>query len=501
MVQLDGEWFQANPSPCQWLLAENPRVEFFASAGQSYRIAVEDVRTPFAATGVFTLTVAEVAAGRPTNDGFAEAAVLSGWVSEVAASNVGATRESGEILSARHSIWWRWTAPEDATAEIRTSESEFANRLTAYRGTALSTLEAVTPVGARASSARRDDRVVFPVQAGETYYLSLDGVDGGTGALRLSIQPAPATAPLASVPDVTFTAGGIVRAIVVQEDGKVIIGGEFSQINDVPQRNLARLNRNGSVDRTWNIAADGPVRALAISPETQHIYVGGEFRTLGGHPAGGLGRVLAGGEVDGEFPFAVLGGAVNSIVVEDRHVTNASGYVWLGGDFEAVRSEGREFHGKLARILEARTPEEREPGERDTLVPIPSLIQNRFLAPESVVHVLGMHRSESDWLFVGGVVPIGGEAARPRLLKVNGGFQSPEWGASIVPRERGIPPFRRTCSGPEACGQWPSSRIANWWSGERFRLRMACCAKTWRGSRKTERSIRPGARIRTDRSR
>ena len=45
---------------------------------------------------------------------------------------------------------------------------------------------------------------------------------------------------------------GYVGAVALQEDGKIIIGGSFTAVNEVPRVNLARLNPNGSVDLTWN---------------------------------------------------------------------------------------------------------------------------------------------------------------------------------------------------------------------------------------------------------
>src|SRR5437879_2843010 len=66
-------------------------------------------------------------------------------------------------------------------------------------------------------------------------------------ALSPSAQTSPAT-----LPNIQISSAGRVNAIVVQEGGKVIIGGDFSSVNGVPRQNIARINANGSVDETWN---------------------------------------------------------------------------------------------------------------------------------------------------------------------------------------------------------------------------------------------------------
>ena len=65
---------------------------------------------------------------------------------------------------------------------------------------------------------------------------------------------------------------GTVNAIVLQDNGKIIIGGEFNAINGVPRRNLARINPNGSVDATWIPTTDDTVACLALNDTD--VFVG-----------------------------------------------------------------------------------------------------------------------------------------------------------------------------------------------------------------------------------
>src|ERR1041385_628797 len=57
-------------------------------------------------------------------------------------------------------------------------------------------------------------------------------------------QAAPATAQTnpATLPNITVAMGGEVFAIAVQNDGKVILGGDFTSVNGVACTNLARVN-------------------------------------------------------------------------------------------------------------------------------------------------------------------------------------------------------------------------------------------------------------------
>jgi uncharacterized delta-60 repeat protein len=95
--------------------------------------------------------------------------------------------------------------------------------------------------------------------------------------------------------DATFSsplyAYALVRAIAVQPDGKLVVGGEFTSseyANAVPgPARLVRLNADGSRDNTFPIGAGmGPgtqstayVNTLAIQPDGK-IIVGGHFETV-----------------------------------------------------------------------------------------------------------------------------------------------------------------------------------------------------------------------------
>jgi len=102
-----------------------------------------------------------------------------------------------------------------------------------------------------------------------------------------------------------------VTAIAVQPDGRAVIGGEFLGVAGVPRNRVARLNPDGSLDPTFDAGA-GPVSgtnaplitALAVQPDGR-VLVGGRFTQFGGADRHGLARLETNGVVDAGFqpPF------------------------------------------------------------------------------------------------------------------------------------------------------------------------------------------------------
>ncbi len=88
----------------------------------------------------------------------------------------------------------------------------------------------------------------------------------------------------ASVSGADFGTSGEVRTIKLQADGKIIIGGAFTNINGLARPYLARLNSNGSTDEGFNPGGTGPdrpVNACIILPNDS-IVIGGTFSSYNG---------------------------------------------------------------------------------------------------------------------------------------------------------------------------------------------------------------------------
>jgi len=151
---------------------------------------------------------------------------------------------------------------------------------------------------------------------------------------RVAAQTAPAT-----LPDLKLSTSSYVSDIAVQDDGKVIIAGDFVSVNDVPRSKLARLNPNGSVDLTWNPKISGSVSSIAISGS--NIYLGGVFSMLDEPGRVALARVSAvDGSTDKNWGPSVDGGvSVVAAIGAD---------VYVGGYFRLISQLTRSNLAKLS---------------------------------------------------------------------------------------------------------------------------------------------------------
>jgi len=95
---------------------------------------------------------------------------------------------------------------------------------------------------------------------------------------------------------------GTVLALAVQNDGKILVGGEFATVNGVSQPNLARLNLDGSLDRTFDPGRgpNGAVRAITLQADGK-ILVGGSFTDIDGNTRNHLARLTPTGALDSVF--------------------------------------------------------------------------------------------------------------------------------------------------------------------------------------------------------
>jgi uncharacterized delta-60 repeat protein len=136
--------------------------------------------------------------------------------------------------------------------------------------------------------------------------------------------------------DVSFDSAagpsGLVRKLVVQPDGRILIGGEFTTVNNTNRNRIARLNADGSLDASFDpgTGADNIVRTVARLP-TGEVMVGGLFTSFDGRPANYLVRLNNDGTLDQSFPAG--SGPNNNVYFIDPQ---AEGTILIGGDFTAV---------------------------------------------------------------------------------------------------------------------------------------------------------------------
>ncbi|MBA3900533.1 MAG: delta-60 repeat domain-containing protein [Bacteroidetes bacterium] len=78
-----------------------------------------------------------------------------------------------------------------------------------------------------------------------------------------------------------FAGQGSVETVAIQSDGKIIVGGNITFFNGAPINRIARLNPNGSIDPNFYIGNgfNGKVLSIAVQNDGK-IVVGGEFSSF-----------------------------------------------------------------------------------------------------------------------------------------------------------------------------------------------------------------------------
>jgi gliding motility-associated-like protein/uncharacterized delta-60 repeat protein len=96
---------------------------------------------------------------------------------------------------------------------------------------------------------------------------------------------------------------GRVDVLALQADGKIVIGGRFTQIDGNSLGRIARVNSGGTLDLSFNVSGSGfnnAVRGMAVQTDGKLIVVG-SFTTYNGTPVTRIVRLNADGSIDGSF--------------------------------------------------------------------------------------------------------------------------------------------------------------------------------------------------------
>jgi uncharacterized delta-60 repeat protein/uncharacterized repeat protein (TIGR01451 family) len=144
---------------------------------------------------------------------------------------------------------------------------------------------------------------------------------------------------------------GTVRALVAQTDDRLLIGGTFTLVNGVVRNRISRLNADGSMDTSFNPGggADGPVLALSETflSGQRKVVLGGAFSVVNSVPRVGIARLNNDGSLD--TTFAVGQGVNGTVFAVATYPTNSifAGKTLIGGDFTQVNGTSR---GRIARL-------------------------------------------------------------------------------------------------------------------------------------------------------
>jgi len=130
----------------------------------------------------------------------------------------------------------------------------------------------------------------------------------------------------------------IILALDLQPDGRILMGGYFEKVDGQPMLNLARLNPDGTFDRTFKLrhGASGPVGRIWQQPDGR-IVVSGYFDTIGGRGSRRLARLLADGTPDPGFrPPQPNAEVFNIAMLPD-------GRLLVNGLFTTIAGQNRRF--------------------------------------------------------------------------------------------------------------------------------------------------------------
>ena len=137
-------------------------------------------------------------------------------------------------------------------------------------------------------------------------------------------------------------ANGIVAVVVVQSDGKILIGGDFTIVKGISRNRIARLNPDGTLDQLFDPNSSGYVSTIAVQADG-NILVGGSFNganSIGGQARNRIARLDAiTGQADSFDPNA--NNSVFSIAVQ------GDGQILAGGSFSSIGGQTRNHIARL----------------------------------------------------------------------------------------------------------------------------------------------------------
>jgi uncharacterized delta-60 repeat protein len=133
--------------------------------------------------------------------------------------------------------------------------------------------------------------------------------------------------------DFRMGARDVVRAIVIQNDGGILIGGDFTNVNGVALNHIARLNADGRLDpdfttATAGVGANGSVEAIAVQADNR-IVLAGQFTQASGVTRNHITRLMSNGAMDPTINFGTgANDAIDALVIQP-----ADQMMVIGGGF------------------------------------------------------------------------------------------------------------------------------------------------------------------------
>ena len=132
---------------------------------------------------------------------------------------------------------------------------------------------------------------------------------------------------------------GKVGTVALQTDGKTLLGGTFTTFNGMSQSKIIRLASDGTRDASFNIGTgfDDYVRIIVVQPDGK-VLVGGHFSSFHSAVAPSLIRLNTDGSVDPTFS---IGTGFNDYV--QTILLQSDGKIVVGGNFTVFNGEEQKY--------------------------------------------------------------------------------------------------------------------------------------------------------------
>jgi uncharacterized delta-60 repeat protein len=179
---------------------------------------------------------------------------------------------------------------------------------------------------------------ITSVQEIDSHYVGGQFPGQGPGAGQIGDSPQYlANLNTDGTPNVLFNIArgfsGNVNTLVIQSDGKVIVGGVFTSYQGVSVNRIIRLNSDGTRDTSFDIGNgfNGNINTLVIQSDGK-VIVGGLFTTYRGVAANRIIRLNSNGTRDTSFDIGTgFNSSLSALVIQ------SDGKVIVGGCFTSYQ--------------------------------------------------------------------------------------------------------------------------------------------------------------------
>ena len=171
-------------------------------------------------------------------------------------------------------------------------------------------------------------------------FSQVNGVTRSTIA-RLNANGTLDTSYIPSITTATYTAG--VSALTLQPDGKCLVAGYFDHVNGIAKALTCRLNSNGSLDTTFTADADVNVNSVVVRSDGT-LVLGGAFTQVNGIASNSVALVSATGVVNTAFIADLTYGPNNEV---DCQILLSDGRMLIAGRFTEINGIPRRFIARL----------------------------------------------------------------------------------------------------------------------------------------------------------